>query len=77
MIALSQPVQQAATWRPEEEKKLVRRIDKQLMPLLLIMYGLQYYDKVMLSQAACIVRTQAQYTTDSTRLYSDCVKIST
>jgi hypothetical protein len=76
MIALGQPVQQAATWRPEEEKELVRWVDKRLMPLLLITYGLQYYDKVMLSQAACIARTQARYTTDNTRLYSDCVKIS-
>ncbi|KAH5622251.1 hypothetical protein HBI60_253080 [Parastagonospora nodorum] len=43
---------QARTWGLEEEQKLVRRIDKRLMPLLVITYGLQYYDKVMLSQAA-------------------------
>jgi hypothetical protein len=78
MIALGQPVQQAATWSPEEEQELVRRIDKRLMPLLVITYGLQYYDKVMLSQAACVVRAQARYTTNHTtgRLYSDCAKIS-
>lgn len=40
------------TWTPEEEKKLVRRIDKKLLTLLIITYGLQYYDKAMLSQAA-------------------------
>ncbi|KAF2181600.1 MFS transporter [Zopfia rhizophila CBS 207.26] len=40
------------TWTPEEEKKLVRRIDKKLVSILCITYGLQYYDKAMLSQAA-------------------------
>lgn len=39
------------TWTPEEEKKLVRRIDRKLITLLCITYGLQYYDKAMLSQA--------------------------
>lgn len=38
-------------WTPEEEKKLVRRIDRKLLSLLIITYGLQYYDKAMLSQA--------------------------
>ncbi|KAJ4345101.1 hypothetical protein N0V95_005914 [Ascochyta clinopodiicola] len=40
------------SWTPEEEKKLVRRLDKKLISLLVITYGLQYYDKAMLSQAA-------------------------
>jgi MFS family permease len=40
------------TWTPEEEKKLVRRIDRKLLSLLVCTYGLQYYDKAMLSQAA-------------------------
>ncbi|KAF2199486.1 MFS transporter [Delitschia confertaspora ATCC 74209] len=40
------------TWTPEEEKKVVHRIDRRLLPLLCITYGLQYYDKAMLSQAA-------------------------
>ncbi|OAL53410.1 MFS transporter [Pyrenochaeta sp. DS3sAY3a] len=40
------------TWQPEEEKKLVRRLDRKLISLLVITYGLQYYDKAMLSQAA-------------------------
>lgn len=39
------------TWTPAEEKKLVRQIDKRLMPILCMTYGLQYYDKAMLSQA--------------------------
>lgn len=39
-------------WTPEEEKKLVRRLDRKLLSLLIITYGLQYYDKAMLSQAA-------------------------
>jgi hypothetical protein len=38
-------------WTPEEKKILVRKVDKRLMPLLVITYGLQYYDKAMLSQA--------------------------
>jgi MFS family permease len=40
------------SWTPEEEKKLVRRLDKKLISLLIVTYGLQYYDKAMLSQAA-------------------------
>ncbi|KAF2013611.1 MFS transporter [Aaosphaeria arxii CBS 175.79] len=39
-------------WEQEEEKKLVRKIDWKLLPLLCTTYGLQYYDKAMLSQAA-------------------------
>jgi hypothetical protein len=30
------------TWTPEEEKKLVRRVDRKLMSLLIVTYGLQY-----------------------------------
>jgi hypothetical protein len=30
------------TWTPEEEKKLVRRLDKKLISLLVVTYGLQY-----------------------------------
>ncbi|KAF2644324.1 MFS transporter [Massarina eburnea CBS 473.64] len=40
------------TWTLEEEKKLTRRLDRKLISLLAITYGLQYYDKAMLSQAA-------------------------
>lgn len=38
-------------WTPEEEKKVVRKIDRRLLSLLVLTYGLQYYDKAMLSQA--------------------------
>jgi len=39
------------TWTVEEEKKLTRKIDRRLLSILCITYGLQYYDKAMLSQA--------------------------
>ncbi|KAL3463563.1 major facilitator superfamily domain-containing protein [Aspergillus heterothallicus] len=39
-------------WEPSEEKRLVRKIDWRILPLLCMTYGLQYYDKAMLSQAA-------------------------
>ncbi|KAJ4318833.1 hypothetical protein N0V84_006646 [Fusarium piperis] len=39
-------------WSEQEEKKLRRKIDWRLMPVLCATYGLQYYDKAMLSQAA-------------------------
>jgi len=41
------------TWTAAEEKKVVRQIDRRLLPLLVLTYGLQYYDKAMLSQAVC------------------------
>ncbi|EON61054.1 hypothetical protein W97_00265 [Coniosporium apollinis CBS 100218] len=39
-------------WSPQEEKRLLRKLDWRLLPLLCFTYGLQYYDKAMLSQAA-------------------------
>ena len=39
------------TWTEAEEKALVKTIDRRLMPILILTYGLQYYDKAMLSQA--------------------------
>jgi hypothetical protein len=39
------------TWTTEEERKLTRKIDRRLLSILCITYGLQYYDKAMLSQA--------------------------
>ncbi|OQU97846.1 hypothetical protein CLAIMM_03725 [Cladophialophora immunda] len=42
----------ANEWDAIEEKRLVRKIDRKLLPLLCLTYGLQYYDKAMLSQAA-------------------------
>lgn len=41
------------SWEPSEEKRLVRKIDWRLLPVLCMTYGLQYYDKAMLSQAVC------------------------
>lgn len=38
-------------WTPKEEKKLLRKIDRRLLSILCVTYGLQYYDKAMLSQA--------------------------
>lgn len=38
-------------WTPQEEKKLVRRIDIKLLSILCLTYALQFYDKAMLSQA--------------------------
>lgn len=39
------------TWTDKEETQLRRKIDWRLMPILCVTYGLQYYDKAMLSQA--------------------------
>ncbi|KAI6849119.1 MFS general substrate transporter [Hortaea werneckii] len=39
-------------WSEEEERALVRKIDWKLLSILCLTYGLQYYDKAMLSQAA-------------------------
>lgn len=40
-------------WDEAEEDKLRRKVDWKLLPVLCITYGLQYYDKAMLSQAVC------------------------
>ena len=39
------------TWTEKEESQVRRIIDWRLMPVLCVTYGLQYYDKAMLSQA--------------------------
>ncbi|KXT15312.1 hypothetical protein AC579_2817 [Pseudocercospora musae] len=39
-------------WTKAEERKLRRKLDCKLMPVLCLTYALQYYDKAMLSQAA-------------------------
>lgn len=39
------------TWTDQEEGKLRRKLDWKLLPVLCMTYGLQYYDKAMLSQA--------------------------
>lgn len=38
-------------WTEQEEKKLRHKIDRRLLSILCITYGLQYYDKAMLGQA--------------------------
>ncbi len=40
------------TLTPEEEKRLLRKIDFNLMPLLCLVYGLNYLDKTTLSYAS-------------------------
>jgi hypothetical protein len=45
-------------WMPQEERSLIRRLDRTLLPLLVVSYGLQYYDKAMLSQAVRLRRIQ-------------------
>jgi len=40
-----------STWTKDEETKLKRKIDRKLMVILCLTYGLQYYDKAMLGQA--------------------------
>lgn len=38
-------------WTEKEEQLLRRKIDRRLLSILCITYGLQYYDKAMLGQA--------------------------
>jgi len=45
------------TWTAAEEKKLTRKIDRRLLSILCVTFGLQYYDKAMLSQAVLISPT--------------------
>ena len=49
-------------WTDAEEKTLLRKIDFRLMPILILTYGLQYYDKAMLAQAV-------SHPVEATRLY--------
>ena len=64
-------------WTPQEEKVLVRKIDKRLIPILVLTYGLQYYDKAMLAQAvrASLFQAGLKSYTDHSRLSLGCVKI--
>lgn len=48
------------SWTEEEEKKLRRKIDWRLMPILCMTYGLVYYDKAMLSQAVSLFPNDVQ-----------------
>jgi hypothetical protein len=53
-------------WSPGEEKKLTRKIDRKLLPILCFSYGLQYYDKAMLSQAvSTILDVQSAFSASS------------
>jgi hypothetical protein len=49
-------------WTEKEEAHVTRKIDWRLMPILCITYGLQYYDKAMLSQAVRILRSRGLLT---------------
>lgn len=40
-----------SVWTVAEEKRLRRKVDWKLMPILCFTYGLVYYDKAMLGQA--------------------------
>ncbi|KAJ6142194.1 hypothetical protein N7497_011293 [Penicillium chrysogenum] len=42
------------TLAPEDEKKLIRKIDWHLMPILITSYGLQYLDKTSLAYSAIL-----------------------
>ncbi|RJE26627.1 Major Facilitator Superfamily [Aspergillus sclerotialis] len=48
------PDHEAATLSPEEEKRIIRKIDWNLMPLLTISYAFQYLDKTSLSYSAVL-----------------------
>lgn len=51
------------TWDDKEERQVRRKIDRRLLPILVICYGLQYYDKAMISQAALFgLRTDLELT---------------
>lgn len=51
------------TWDDKEEQQVRRKIDRRLLPILVICYGLQYYDKAMISQAALFgLRTDLELT---------------
>ena len=44
----------APTWTEDEERRILRKIDWVLMPILCVTYGVQYYDKFMLGQAVAL-----------------------
>lgn len=66
-------------WDPQEEKVLVRKIDKRLMPILILTYGLQYYDKAMLAQAVGLLFSGQTFevSADDLRQSSVCERIWT
>lgn len=54
-------------WSDEEEKLLVKKIDRRLLSIVITTYGLQYYDKAMLSQAVSPYRAEKCSPADSHR----------
>ncbi|KAI4867342.1 MFS general substrate transporter [Hypoxylon rubiginosum] len=49
---------EAVVLTPEDEKRLLRKIDRNMMPLLCVVYGLNYLDKTTLSYASVMgIRT--------------------
>ncbi|KAI8664700.1 hypothetical protein LRP88_04330 [Fusarium phalaenopsidis] len=41
-----------ATWTPQEEAKLVKKIDRRLLVILVLTFAIQFYDKFLFSHAA-------------------------
>lgn len=60
-------------WTKEEEKKLTRKIDRRLLSILCCTYGLQYYDKAMLSQAVSVLLVLSKLTA-KTDIYAGAVR---
>lgn len=56
-------------WTPQEEKRLRRKIDFRLLPVLCITYAFLYADKVLLGQAVRFLHSLPIHT-DNYRLYS-------
>lgn len=46
---------QGISWTPEEEKKLVRKIDTYLLPTIWLMYLLSYMDRTKYAAASRLV----------------------
>lgn len=59
------------TMTPEDEKKLLRKIDLHLMPLLCLVYGLNYLDKTTLSYASIMGLKVCYKKGDSLRRWRD------
>ncbi|KAF5699247.1 transporter [Fusarium mundagurra] len=52
-----------STWSPDEEAKLVRKIDRRLLVILVLTFAIQFYDKFLFSHAAIFgMRTDLKLT---------------